>query len=79
MNNKYIKKTANSNNNILKNAKIIEGNYIKYFNVEGKVLIEKIDYHSKVVRFYQKIYYNNKNYYIKRWWDYFMDANCFVL
>lgn len=77
---RYDKYIATSPNNVIKNNNINEGKTIKYFNVKGDVLIEKVDHRLGIVKFKQKVFYNNgKSSYINRWYDYFMDANCFVL
>ena len=77
---RYDKGLAMSPNNIIKNNDIIEGRTIKYFNVKGNVLIEKVDHRLGIVKFKQTVFYNNsKSQHDNRWYDYFMDANCFIL
>tara|TARA_B100001167_G_C16774797_1_gene310690 strand:- start:10284 stop:10544 length:261 start_codon:yes stop_codon:yes gene_type:complete len=77
---RYDKFIAKSSKNVIKNKNIVEGGTIKYFNVEGDVLIEKVDYRLGIVIFERKYIYNGgKNQYNYKWYDYFMDANCFVL
>lgn len=77
---RYNKSIAKSPNNVIKNNKIIEGKIIKYFNVKNDVLIEKVDHKLGIVKFKEKVFYNNsKSHYHNRWYDYLMDANCFVL
>ena len=77
---RYDKGIAISPNNVIKNKYIIEGNTIKYFNLKNDVLIEKVDHKLGIVKFKEKVFYNNgKSNYEKRWYDYFMDANFLVL
>lgn len=76
---RYDKGIAMSPNNVIKNNDIIEGNTIKYFNVKNDVLIEKVDHRLGIVKFNEKVFYNSgKSSYQNRWYDYFMDANCYV-
>lgn len=76
---RYDKYIATSSKNIIKNNFIIEGNTIKYFNVKNSVLIEKVDHRLGIVKFKEKVFYKGKISYENRWYDYFMDANCFVI
>ena len=63
---RYDKWFSTRKNNIITNPIIVEKNIIRYFDVKGPVVIEKIDNELGIVIFSQDD---------KKWWDYFMDAN----
>ena len=67
---RYDKWYSTHNNNIITNPIIVEKNIIKYFDVKGPVVIEKIDNELGIVIFSQDD---------KKWWDYFMDVNPMVI
>ncbi|AGO48850.1 hypothetical protein Phi46:3_gp106 [Cellulophaga phage phi46:3] len=63
---------SKSKNNILKNKSIIKGAVVEYFNYNKKtVTITEVNFDKCIVR-----YKDEKGY---TWYDYFMDANCFVI
>ena len=77
---RYDSYIANSENNVLKNLKIKEGELVTYFNEKCDVFVEKIDTHRKVVVFKKIVVFDSGK---KKepifFWDYFMDANVMVV
>ena len=73
---RYDKYISESPNNKLLNETIVEGAMVNYFNIKNIIKIEKIDYTRGIVIYSEDLNVDNNTY---RWWDYFMDANCFVL
>jgi len=77
---RYDSYIANSENNVLKNLKIKEGELVTYFNEKYDVFVEKIDKARKVVIFKKVIVFDyGSTEETIFFWDYFMDANVMVV
>lgn len=71
---------ATNEKNILTNPKIIVGNEVKYFNEPLQVWVHIINKQKGIVIFKKLVVWNDgKESEWQYFWDYFMDANCFVI